>query len=132
MKKFGLSKAEKIKGRKDFEELFLKGNTIFSSNKKIKAVYIIDKFSDVSGTKVAVAVSRKSGNAVWRNRVKRLLRESYRLNKHILADRTTNPGSFIRIIFSPCSINMRNNKNIYLRDIMPDVISLMSRISSGL
>jgi ribonuclease P protein component len=132
LKKFGLSTAEKIKGRKDFEELFLKGNTIFSSKKKIKAIYIIEKCSEDRGIKVAVAVSRKSGNAVWRNRVKRLLRESYRLNKHILFDKTKDFSSFIRIIFSPCSLNMRNNKNIYLKDIMPDIIYLMSRISSSI
>ena len=132
MKKFGLSVAEKIKGRKDFEELFSKGSTLFSPSKKIKAIYIIDKCSGMPGIKVAVAVSRKSGNAVWRNRVKRLLRESYRLNKQSLLDKTKDTGSYIRIIFSPCSLNMRNNKNIYLREIMPDIIDLMSGISSRL
>ncbi|MDR3609201.1 MAG: ribonuclease P protein component [Ignavibacteriaceae bacterium] len=129
MKKFGLSADEKLKGRKDIEELFSKGIILYSSTKTIKAVYLIDKISINSGVKVAVAVSHKSGKAYWRNRVKRLLRESYRLNKDILLNRTENLSLFIRIIFSPYSLNMRNNKNISLKDIMPDVIDIMSRIS---
>ena len=129
MKKFGLSAQEKIKSRKDIEELFSKGKTVFSSTKKIKAVYIIDQNPNEPGVKICIAVSHKSGNAVWRNRVKRLLKESYRLNKHIIIKNTKDPGFLIRIIFSPYSINMRSNKNIYLNDLMPDVIDIISRIS---
>ena len=131
MKKFGLSADERIKSRKDFEELFSKGITLFSSTKKIKAVYIIDQNSDEPGIKVSIAVSHKSGKAIWRNRIKRLLKESYRLNKHILFKKVEDFSLFIRIIFSPYSINMRKNKNIYLNDIMPDVIDIMSRIRNN-
>jgi ribonuclease P protein component len=129
LKKFGLSADEKLKSRKDIEELFSKGITVLSSTKTIKAVYIIDQISNRSGVKVAVAVSHKSGKAYWRNRVKRLLRESYRLNKYILLNRAENFSLYIRIIFYPYSLNMRNSKNLNLKDIMPDVIDIMSRIS---
>ena len=130
MKKFGLSANEKIKSRKDFEELYSKGITLFSSTKKIKAVYIIEQNSDKPGIKISAAVSRRSGKAIWRNRVKRLIKESYRLNKHILIKKAEEFSIFIKIIFTPYSINMRNNKNIYLKDIMPDVIEIISKISS--
>jgi ribonuclease P protein component len=129
LKKFGLSAKEKIKSRNDFEEIFSRGTTLFSSTKKIRAVYIIDHGSNGPGVKTTFAVGRKSGNAVWRNRVKRLLREAFRLNKHILIKKAEDFSVFIRIIFSPYSINMRKNKSIYLSDIMPDVIDIMSRIS---
>jgi ribonuclease P protein component len=129
LKKFGLSAQEKIKSRKDFEELYSKGIILFSSTKKIKAVYIIDQNPMEPGVKISVAIGHKSGNAVWRNRVKRLLRESFRLNKHIIIKKAEDFSFFIRIIFLPYSINMRKNKNIYLNDIMPDVIDIMSRIS---
>jgi ribonuclease P protein component len=130
VKKYGLSAAEKLKSKKDFEELFLKGNTLISSNKRIKVVYLIDKDSEEHGIKAAVAVGKKSGKAFWRNRVKRLLRESIRLNKDILIKITEDNRCTIRIIFSPCLLNMRNNRKIFLRDIMPDVIQIISRISS--
>ena len=129
MKKFGLSAHEKIKSRKDFEKLYSKGIVLFSSTKKIKAVYIIDQNFIEPGVKISIAVGHKSGNAVWRNRVKRLLRESFRLNKHIIIKKAEDLSFFIRIIFSPYSINMKKNKNIYLNDLMPDVIDIMSRIS---
>jgi len=131
VKKYGLSVAEKLKSRKDFEELFQKGNVLISSKKIIKAVYLIDKESEVHGIKAAVAVGKKSGKAFWRNRVKRLLRESIRLNKEILIKLANENRCNIRIIFSPCLLNMKNNRKIYLKDIMPDVIQIMSRISSN-
>ena len=129
MKKLGLSASEKIKSRNDYEEIYSKGTTLFSSTKKIKVVYIIDQNSNEPGIRISVAIGRKSGNAVWRNRVKRLLRESYRLNKHILLKKSEVLNLNMRIIFSPYSINMKKNKNIYLSEIMPDVIEIMSRIS---
>lgn len=132
MKKYGLSAAEKLKSKKDFEELFQKGNTLISSNKKIKVVYLIDKYSTEHGIRVAVAVGKKTGKAFWRNRVKRLLRESIRLNKEILIRFTEENSCIIRIIFSPCFLNMRNNRKIYLKYIKPDVIQIMSRISSDI
>lgn len=132
MKKYGLSADEKLKSKKDFEELFLKGNTLISSNKRLKVVYLIDKNPTFCGIKAAVAVGKKSGKAFWRNRVKRLLRESIRLNKEILVKAAKVNSCKIRIVFSPCLLNMRNNRKIYLKDIMPDVIQMMSRISSNI
>jgi ribonuclease P protein component len=132
VKKYGLSAAEKLKSKKDFEELFQIGNTLISSNKKIKVVFLIDKDSEVHGIRAAVAVGKKTGKAFWRNRVKRLLRESIRLNKEILIRFTEENSRSIRIIFSPCLLNMRNNRKIYLKDVMPDVIEIMSRISSNI
>jgi ribonuclease P protein component len=132
VKKYGLSAAEKLKSRKDFQELFHNGNTLISSSKRIKVVYSIDKDSEEHGLKVAVAVGKKNGKAIWRNRVKRLLRESIRLNKDLLLDITEENRCYIKIIFYPCLLSMRNNRKIYLKDIMPDVVQIMSRIRSKL
>jgi ribonuclease P protein component len=130
LKKFGISYKEKLKKKRDFEKIFEQGSLIFSFDKKIKAVYTIEKDSDQPGVKIAAAVSSKSGIAVWRNRVKRLIKESYRLNKTALLEICTSKNILLKIIFSPYQLNQKNNKHVNLKDIMPGVLDLMIHLKS--
>jgi len=57
---------------------------LFSSDQLIKCLYLFEQNSKDIGVKIAAAVSSKAGKAVWRNRVKRLIKESYRLNKKLI------------------------------------------------
>ena len=61
----------RLKKEKDFNLVFNKGKRLFSS--KLSVVYIP---ADV--IKVGFAVGKKHGGSVKRNRIKRLLRESFR------------------------------------------------------
>jgi len=126
LKLFGLSSKERIKKKKEFELVYTKGEVIYSSN--LKAIFYIDENPDFTGVKVAFAVSRKSGKAVWRNRLKRLLRESYRLNKQILKAYCEEKKICLYIIFASNSLNEEKNKKIKLCNIMPDVVDLMNKI----
>ena len=55
------------------------------SNFPLKIIYAPYNFEDEIPLKVGVSVSKRNfKKAVDRNRIKRLLRESYRLNKHII------------------------------------------------
>lgn len=129
MKQFGLTSLERIKRKKDFELVYSSGSTVFSGNKKLKAVYLFLKQDNpVIPVKFACAVSKKSGKAVWRNRIKRILRVSYRLNKEILNSLCLNKGKGLMVIFSPYVLNERHNRVITLNDIMPEVIDIMNKI----
>lgn len=74
-------KSEKLKSAKKIEVLFLQGKTLV--NYPIKIFYLPNK--NLSSNLVAVTVPKRNFKfAVDRNRVKRQLREVYRLNKHKL------------------------------------------------
>ncbi len=132
MKKFGLSKKERIKLKRHFNLVYTKGKVIYSPAKKIKATYYHEDNRENAGVKVAFAVYKKAGKAVWRNRVKRLLREAYRLNKSALVKTAIDKGKFLLIVFSPYGIEQKRNKKIYLKDIMPEVIDLMNIIKQDI
>lgn len=128
MKKFGLSKKERIKSKKDFDFVFSNGEYVFSPNKSFKAVFYIKKETEEAVLQAAFAVSKKAGIAVWRNRVKRLMRESFRLNKYILLPDIIEKKYCVQIIFFPNTINFYNNKKIYLKDVMPNILDIMLKI----
>ena len=128
MKPRGLSKSERIKGKKDFEKIFSSGTTLISSDKKVKITFYYDKNLERSNIKAAFAVHKKAGKAHWRNRAKRLLRESYRLNKENFYSGLNFSTGSLMIVFSLYSINQKKNRNLYLKDIMPAVNDLMQKI----
>lgn len=131
MKRFSLSGNERIKSKKIFEKIYAGENIILSPDKKIKAFYYTlpgeeKKFP----VKIAAAVSKKAGNSVWRNRVKRLVKEAYRLNKHQIMEYCNEKNIKLIIVFSPNYLNERNMKKIYLKDLLPgisDVLTLIRR-----
>lgn len=61
----------RLKKEKDFNLVFNKGKRLFSSN--LTVVYFPS-----NSIKAGFAVSKKHGKSVMRNRIKRLLRESFR------------------------------------------------------
>lgn len=77
---FRFTKAEHLTLQKEFERVFQEG-TVFKDAKVV--LYVAGNRLPYS--RLGLVVSKKVGNAVRRNRAKRLLREVYRLNKHLLA-----------------------------------------------
>ena len=132
MKRFGLSSEERIKSRKDFQQIYSSGKIFFSNQKIIKALFIIEENSKLPGVKIAAAVFKKAGNAVWRNRLKRLIKESYRLNKEILLSSAQEKKLLLKIVFSPNLLYQKKNKNLKLKIIMPEVVDIMLKIKSSI
>ncbi|MCF8243331.1 MAG: ribonuclease P protein component [Melioribacteraceae bacterium] len=131
MKTYSLSKKERIKSKKEFELVFSSGIVLYSGNNLLRSVHSFIKTGEGKEVKVAFAVSRKAGKAYWRNRVKRLLRELYRMNKHQIYD-ILNEGEKLLIVFSPGKINQKKYAKIYLNDLKSEFDNLLGLIKSNL
>lgn len=82
---FSYPKAEKLKSKKIIDLLFTEGKSV--SKYPLRLVYLKHDFEEDVPLKIGVSVSKKYfKNAVDRNYFKRVLRESYRLNKHLLIE----------------------------------------------
>ena len=78
----GLPRRRILKKKPDFQEVYRNGRS-FADHYLVLYVFPL---KDNKGPKVGFAAGKKLGNAVIRNRVKRLLRESYRLEQSIISE----------------------------------------------
>ncbi len=76
---FRLSKKEIFRGKCDFNAVHSKGRS-FANHALVLLIVNDERYNG----KVGFAAGKKLGGAVVRNRVKRLMREAYRLNKNSL------------------------------------------------
>ena len=83
-KRFGFGRNEKLKSRKQIDELFLQGKSF--SVYPLRVTYRFTS-SETPGIQVGVTAGKKYfKRAVDRNRMKRLMREGYRIQKSDLVE----------------------------------------------
>lgn len=83
LKKRTLQKGQRISGVKRIEHLFVHGKSFISY--PLRVVYVIRSSRDDYPISVMVSVPKKKlKSAVSRNRMKRLVREAFRQNSHLL------------------------------------------------
>ncbi len=88
------SKKDKLKSKILIDQLFAAGKSV--SAYPLRLVYIPTTFNDDVKAKTGVSVSKRYFKlAVDRNRIKRLLRESYRLNKAAYFNNITTQYAFM-------------------------------------
>ncbi len=91
---FTYPKKEKLKSKTTIDLLFSEGNSV--SKFPLRLVYVENKEPNAELMKMGVSVSKKYfKKAVDRNYFKRVLLESYRLNKHLLIDNLEKPYAFM-------------------------------------
>ena len=89
---------ERIKSRKLFDALFESGNAL--KQYPIRMVWMETPYTKGHALKMAVSVPKRfMHDAVHRNRMKRLVRESYRLNKQVLTQVVDNAQKSLAILF---------------------------------
>lgn len=95
---FTFKKAERLCSKKTIEALFAGGHKSVSVY-PIRAVFMPVSKEAADHTQLLISVSKRHfKHAVDRNRVKRQLREAYRLNKHLLLS-TLPEGQHMAIAF---------------------------------
>ena len=93
-KSFKYPKTEKLKSKNTIDLLFSEGKSV--SKYPLRLVFVPTDSLEAVGLKMGVSVSKKYfKNAVDRNYFKRVLRECYRLNKHILTDNLEKKYAFM-------------------------------------
>jgi ribonuclease P protein component len=111
-------KSEKLRLKKDIDKLFDKGKNKFYMPLSVKFI----KIGDAPINLCAVSVpKRKMKKAADRNRLKRQMREAYRLNKYILDD--TNTKFHMMFVYS------KSEKVPYL-DIEKAMINLLKHLKT--
>ena len=81
-KRFGLAKGEKLKSRKRVEDLFATGKSLGVFPLRVYFKFLPVGNEEEAALQIGVTVSKKHfKKAADRNRIKRLLREAYRLQK---------------------------------------------------
>lgn len=92
--KFTLGKDERLKSRKLIGRLYTEGKTIKTF--PLRMVYIQTEHTSDYPVQVGVSVPKRNfKKAVDRNRIKRLLRESYRKQKFTVYDNVDKPYVFM-------------------------------------
>jgi ribonuclease P protein component len=119
---------ERLKGKRDIDAVYKKGKTIISTDKKLKAT-LLSSPGKINKIRVAVTVSSKASNSVWRNRLKRIIRESIRQEIEFLKDQININKQELSIIFSPYRLNQENFDQIFLKDIKPATIDILNKIT---
>lgn len=115
MSSFSFNKQEKLKSRKLIQQLFAEGKGVNAS--PLRIIYIKPPAEMDVPVKAGVSVSsRNFKKAVDRNRIKRLLREAYRLNKSSLIEHITSSGLQLAVFI------------IYTDKVLPDFATINQKM----
>ncbi|QOD59687.1 ribonuclease P protein component [Polaribacter haliotis] len=92
--KYTLGKNERLKSRKLIEKLYEQGNSVKAF--PLRMMYVQTEHTSDFPVQMGVSVAKRNfKRAVDRNRIKRLMRESYRLQKEIVYDNVDKPYVFM-------------------------------------
>jgi ribonuclease P protein component len=122
-KQFTLGKEERLKSRKQIEQLFDKGKSFVVAPFRI--YFIVNSESpiqkDESRLKFGTGVSAKNfKKAVDRNRIKRLTREAWRLQKNEIREKTSETQKQLNVFF------------IYTGKELPDFKTVKEKVAIAL
>jgi len=119
LKEFSFPKSKRLVKNNQFRDVLANKNC---AGDEILMVYAVK--NDCELARLGVSVSKSSGNAVTRNRLKRLIREAFRLNQHQLPS-----GVDYMVMISPQWLKVKQDgkkaaKNLKLDQVADSLVSL--------
>ena len=129
---FTLRKSAILRGKKTFQDVFDHGEQFEGTHLRC-----LMKMSPGEGVKerprikVGFAVSRGIKRAVDRNRIKRLMRESYRLNQHVVPFTVMNSTKCADIVFVYSPRSPLEVRSISFKDVESSVKQILSKIAAA-
>ncbi len=115
--KKSFSKEERLKSRKEISRIFKNGIFLYSDSLSLGYTYS-------EKNKFAVSVPKRLfKSAVVRNKIKRRIRESYRLNKNILHNYSTKFGQHFNVL-----IIYRHNTPLPYQAIREELVFLLEKL----
>ncbi len=98
IERYCLPKRERLYLKESIKEVFAKGKSFVAY--PLRVIYLVEERELTARSQILVSVPKKYfKRAVDRNRIKRLVRENYRLNKNELQSVLTKKGLYARIVF---------------------------------
>ncbi|SFK29187.1 ribonuclease P protein component [Porphyromonadaceae bacterium KH3CP3RA] len=96
--RFRFTKKERVTGEKRIEALFAQGRSFMSY--PFRVVYLETMQNRTIPLSILISIPKKRiKSAVDRNRMKRLTREAYRLNKHLFLSRKAEENKHLDVAF---------------------------------
>ena len=119
----GLSKTYRLKSRKLIQQIFDEGDTVKAY--PVMARFVTEKLDTPSPFQVGFSVSkRRFKRAVDRNRIKRQMREAFRIHQHLLTE------SFSQQEESPVIMFIYLGKELPNFDTLEEkIIGILSRLA---
>ena len=122
-KRLTFKKDERLKSRKLIEQLFKEGKS-FSSG-PIRIIYLF-RDSDVPVQSGVTVSSKNFKKAVDRNRIKRLLREAYRLQKNDLKELLQSRNISLAIFFIYTGIQIPEYNDVFKK--VGDILTRLQKV----
>ena len=127
IKRFGFGRKEKLKSRKQIEDLFLNGKNFSAFPLRVTYQFLP---ANECGLQVGVTAGKKYfKKAVDRNRIKRLIREAYRLQKSSLADMVKQTGQkgFLFFVYTDKTIA----SFVVIKEAMNKALNRLEKIAAN-
>lgn len=119
--RFTLPKSQILRGRKNFNRLFSDKATVFKST-NVSLRFYLCRNRETPDCKMAFIVPKRLGKAVRRNRVKRQVKEAYRLNQYIIIDEVVAAGCIFHGALTAKTINAE------YKVIKLNIVDLLKRV----